>query len=134
MLWRTEQGLSIRNGAEWFALGVVLGILPTRAINSVVDVQRGCISEALCPSRVKTRIGNVLILSGIVLLWQANRLDNLISLPLKKIKRKVYSLSQCYSTRNPTLKKKKKANSDFIKKHTKDKGGPKEIFSLAHTV
>lgn len=88
MLWRTEQGLSIRNGAEWFALGVVLGILPTRAISSVVDVQRGCISEALCPSRVKTRIGNVLILSGIVLLWQANRLDNLISLPFKKKKKK----------------------------------------------
>lgn len=80
--------MSIRNGAEWFALGVVLGILPTRAISSVVDVQRGCISEALCPSRVKTRIGNVLILSGIVLLWQANRLDNLISLPFKKKKKK----------------------------------------------
>jgi len=65
---------------------VFLGILPARAINSIVDVQRGCISEALCPSRVKTRIGNVLILSGIVLLWQGNRLDNLISIPLKKKK------------------------------------------------
>lgn len=129
MLWRTEQGLSIRNGAEWFALGVVLGILPTRAISSVVDVQRGCISEALCPSRVKTRIGNVLILSGIVLLWQANRLDNLISLPFKKKKKKVYSLSQCYSTRNPTLKKKKKNPTVILLKNTlKIKVVPKKSF------
>lgn len=73
VLWRMGQNLPIRNGAEWFAVGVVLGMFLTRAINSGVDVQRGCISEALCPSRIKTRIGNVLILSGIVLLWQENR-------------------------------------------------------------
>lgn len=104
-VWAAEQGMSslpTRNGAEGFTAGVVLGT-PLPELLTVLQMCRGSRSEALCPGRAKTRIGNVLILSGIILLWQEYRLDYLIS-HLKK--KKVQSLSQCYSTRNPTKKKK----------------------------
>lgn len=67
-VWAAGQGMSslpTRNGARCGSWQT-----PPRAINSVVDGQGG---------RAKTRIGNVLILSGIVLLWQEYRLDYLIS-------------------------------------------------------
>lgn len=96
--------LPTRNGAEGFSAGVVLG-RPLAELLTVLYMSRGGRSEALGPGRAKTRIGNVLILSGIVLLWQEYRLDYQIS-HLKKIKSLVFESVLQYQ--ESYLKKKKK--------------------------